>query len=1253
MPLVNSRRARRAWAAACAAIAVLLVAAPLAAQQVDVIRGRVTGPDRAPVENASVTATSVSGNVNRSARTDRNGRFTITFPGGDGDYMVSVASLGFAPRRFEVKRLADEDFLVADARLQRATTQLDTVTVLARDRVRRGQAGEDISGSERRVDQSAVAAEQMGNLAAMAASVPGVTPVAGADGDPAGFSVLGLSADQNQTTMNGMNMGGGDLPRDAGVGASLVTSPWDVSTGGFSGGRFNVSTRPGSNYVTRAGSLYGTAPQAQWADAAARALGQRSTSLSLGGSASGPIVFDRAFYNVAWQLGRTANDLRTLLNTSAAGLQAAGVAADSVRRLEGILGRQQVPTTFPGLRPNRLNDQGSLFGAFDASPARGGGSFNVTANGGWSRQTAASQLATEFPAHSGDRTAWNGGLQGRHSSYVRNVLLSETQVGASRTRSWATPYVALPSGSVLVLSAFDDGTSSLRPVSFGGNPFMNTGQTATNVGATNQLSWFSASNRHRLKLASELRREGYAQDVATNLLGSFTYNSLADLDAGRPASYSRQLSPRERSGGQLVGALSLGDSYKRSSTLQLQYGVRLDANRFDGGPAANDSVRRAFGAPNDAVPNHVYASPRVGFSWAYGTAPQVAGFEGAVRGPRAVVRGGVGVFQNVPGTTLLGAAIDNTGLPGALQQLTCVGPAAPAPAWAAYGADPSSIPGRCADGTTGSVFASTVPNVTLFSRDYEAPRSLRSNLSWAGPVLGNRFSLNVDGTVAINRNQPGFVDLNFTPARRFALADEGGRPVYVRPSSIVAATGAVASRDARVSQQFARVLEQRSDLRSESRQLQLGLSPVKFGTSWRWSLNYTLADAREQSRGFTSTAGDPLAVEWSRSAFQPRHAVNYTLFYNLADAVRLSWSGVARSGLPFTPQVAGDVNGDGYVNDRAFVASPSGTADPLLAEGMRALLADGSREARECLVRQLGTIAGRASCRGPWTHAANLSVSFNPLKLRLPQRATLSFGISNPIGAADQILHGEGNLRGWGQTAFPDATLLQVVGFDPAAQRYRYAVNQRFGSTRPAQSAFRQPVTVTARLNFDVGPTRERQNLTQMLDRGRRHDGQKMPEAVLRSMYGSAGGIVNPIEQVLRQADSLRLTGPQADSVATMNRWYKLRLDSIWAPVARALAALPDDYDQGDAYARYITARRATVDVLTRLAPAVNGLLTAEQRRKLPPFIASYLDARYLASIRSGTAGASTGGMPVMMGGPMGGMSGMPMGGGGNVIIVR
>ena len=1248
---------RRLLSIVAAALVVVLGASrPVAAQSVDVIRGLVDGADGTPIANANVTATSVGGGVNRSVRTDKGGRFTITFPGGEGDYFVTVTAIGFAPRRFEVKRTADQDILVADARLQRMVL-LDTMRAVAeRARVNRNDKPADISGTEQTINSGAVSADQQGDINAMAASIPGVTPVTGADGDPAGFSVLGLSSDQNQTTLNGASFGSSNVPRDANITSSLITTPYDVSRGGFSGAQFNLNSGSGSNFIRRNQSLFFDTPSLQWSDRTARALGQQYTNVSLGGSVSGPIVPDKAFYNMSYQLGRRANDLHTLFNTTPEGLQASGISADSVARLIDLIQRANIPSTIGGGIPNnRLNDQGSVFGSFNLTPPNSntGQTFALTFNGNWNKQRPIGNLVSEFPSHSGDRTNYGGGLQGRHTSYFKNTILSESTIGLNANKNYGAPYSLLPNGSVLVNSSFADGTSGVRNIGFGGNSFLSTKSSNLSVSVENQLSWFSKDNKHRLKMATEVRQDAYDQDQTTNSLGTFYFNSLADLQANRPAYYSRSLSPRIQTGNGTIGSVSLGDSYKKSANLQFQYGLRVDGNRFGSTPTFNPDIQQQFRVRNDVVPNRLYVSPRLGFSYNYGEAPQIAAFDGAVRGPRAVVRGGVGVFQNTPSATQIGNAIDNTGLASGVQSLSCVGPAAPTPRWDDYGRDPATIPTQCADGTTGSVFASNAPSVTLFDKDYQERRSVRGNLQWSGPVLNNRFAATVEATFGVNMNQSSFVDLNFSPATRFTLTEEAGRPVFVNKSSIVPQTGAIASRDARVSQLFSRVSQLKSDLRSESRQLRVSLFPTNFSSKLTYSGSYVLSDNREQVRGFSSTAGDPTTIEWSRGAFDSRHQISYSLGYNFFDAVRLNWFGRFSSGSSFTPSISGDVNGDGYSNDRAFVFAPGTTSDPTVEAAMNQLLKNGSGPAKECLLSQLGKLASRNSCQGPWTTNANLSISFNPMKVRLPQRATLSFSVSNPLGAADLLLHGENKLHGWGQFAFADPTLLYVRGFDAANGRYRYEVNPRFGSTNPQFQQFRAPVTLTMQLRVDVGPSRERQVLTQMLDRGRSREGQKTPEQLLRAMYGS-GGVMNPMAQLLRQSDTLQLTGPQADSLASMNRTYTVRLDSIWSPVVTFLATLPNEYDQSEAYGRYKAAREATVDQLITLAPRINALLTADQKRKLPTLVTSHLDKRYLAGIRSGTAGNTGGGAfmgGMFMGGFGGGFGGG--GGGGERVIIR
>ena len=1094
----------------------------------------------------------------------------------------------------------------------------------------------------------------MGDLAAMAASLPGVQSVPGQDGGADGYSVLGLGADQNNTTLNGMQFGGSSLPRDAMVSSSLATSPYDVSRGGFSGGQMSLRSRSGSNFKTRGMSLNVDAPQMQWSDRAAQSLGQEYSNVSLGGTVAGPLKFDKAFYNVAYQIGRRSNDLQTLLNTNSSGLEAIGVSSDSVTRLLSILNTSGIPLTTGSSGNNRIGDQGSLFGSLDFAPpaSTSGQAYNVSFNGSWNRQNPASGFATEVPAHNGERTSWRGGIQARQNTYFGIGILSETSLGYSASKTWSTPFLEMPRGNVRVNSTFDDGASSVQNLVFGGNQNLNTTQTSNSLGLLNQLSWFSTNNKHRLKLTTELRRDGSYLEQANNQLGTFSFNSLADLEARTPSSFTRQIGSRERDVSQYYGAVSLGDAWRKSDNLQIQYGLRVDANRFVNDPVFNPVVDSVFGIRNDRVPNSIYVSPRLGFSWSYGSAPQVAGFEGAARGPRAVIRGGVGVFQNTPSTNMVGAALDNTGLPAAVQQVICIGAATPIPDWDIYRDNPATIPAQCGDGSPGGVFANTSPNVSLFAEDYSAPRSVRSNLQWSGPILSNRFSASVEATYSANYNQAGTIDLNFNPTTRFTLAGEENRPVFVNPTSIVPSTGITSPTDARTSDSFSRVSQLTSDLESRSRQLSFRVSPATFNPTLNWSLSYVYSNVREQFRGFSSTVGNPLDVAWGRGSFDSRHQIVYNLGYNFFDFVRVNWFGQFRSGSPYTPMVAGDINGDGYANDRAFIPSLS-DQDPALAASVRSLLDNTTDEARSCLESQLGKLAGRNSCQSPWMSSASMSISFNPLKVRMPQRATLSFQVSNPLGAADLLLNGSNNLKGWGQFSFPDQQLLYVRGFDPASKTYKYEVNQRFGSTNQS-FGFRMPVTLTAMMRFDVGPTREKQLLTQQLDRGRRTQGTKAPEIMLKAMY-SNGGLPNPIATILRQQDSLKLTGAQADSLATMNRAYTIRNDRLWAPLAKEFAELPDGYDHDDVYGRYMAARRATIDLLTEVAPRIKNLLTAEQRRKLPAFISMYLEPRYLASIRSGTASFTGGGMfgggaPVMMGG--GGVFISGDGGGQRTIII-
>ena len=868
-------------------------------------------------------------------------------------------------------------------------------------------------------------------------------------------------------------------------------------------------------------------------------------------------------------------------------------------------------------------DQAQAAANFDLMPSASGAGHSfvlgAAANLQRSRPVALGGLLYATPSHGGETSYWGANVALVHSNYFWFGILEKTTFGFASSSQSSQPYANLPEGSVIVGSALSDGNSSVRPLFFGGTSAMVHAVTRA-LQVNNQLSWYSDDNKHTIKVTSAIAQDGFSDQGALNRLGTYSFNSLSDLAAGRPSSFTRTLDATMPRGSQLVGAASIGDYWRPSQSVQLQYGVRVDANHFLTRPSPNPALVESLGLRNDAVPNEVYLSPRIGLQWYYGSSPQIAYAPGAARPPRAVIHLGAGVFQNVATSQLIGPALLSTGLASSSQTVTCVGSAVPIPDWKAFARDSSLIPDRCADGSTGSVFASSAPNVTVFAPRFAQPRSLRAAADWSGPILDNRFVLGVQAISSSGLDQAGVVDINLNATTRFSLSDEAGRPVFVEPNAIVPSTGTVGIASSRVSHAFQFVTLEGSNLAVRANALNVNVKPVTANPYLRWSFTYSLLATREKVNGFTSTVGNPFDTYWSDRQQNGRNTV--TVEWNtlpIFDLLYLSAGLQLVSGQKYTPMIAGDVNGDGYANDRAFVFAPNATTDSAMGAGMRALLANGTPAARDCLEKQLGRLAERGSCQAPWAANAGMRIQFNPQKVGLPKRLAVTLDVRNPLGIADLALHGANSVHGWGQLIPPDQNLLFVRAFDPATRQFRYDVNQRFGSTRPQQSSTHTLPYVSLTFALDIGVPRERQLLTQRLDIGRGRPGSRQSSESFK-LFGMTT-IPNPMNMILQQQESLELTRPQADSLATLSYKFALFADSVWTPISTSLAGLGESYDGGSAYAGYVRAREQTVTYLLTLVPAAKGILSASQRRKLPPQIANYLDERVLRFLRSSTAG--------------------------------
>jgi hypothetical protein len=1199
-------------------LALFLLAAPLAAQQPaparhpETLRGRVTTDSGAPIPGAVVNVTMGPDRVVKTDTARADGRWSVAFPDGTGDYLVHVAAPNRIALRKRVTRAADTDSVYTiDAALKSSVQQLSAVRVQARkpkpERRGSSELGAGVGESERDVEgvYGALTPDQQGDLAAMAATTPGI--LAG----PNGISAFGL-AGQNAVTLGGLAFSGSDLPRDVRTNTRVVSSTYDPALGWFGGARVAMELATGGLFSSRRAHLTLDAPALQYTDAVGARLGQRSTSLQGSAGGEGPFHDDRLGYAWGAQVSRRTQPAPSLLDAAPDALRAAGVSPDSTARLVSLLGRAGIPLSTEIGGVDRASDVVSLIGKVTRQSydyAKGTDirrTWGVTGYAKWNRTDALGVGPTATPARGGEARGGNAGVQAVYSGYVgKQDWLMELRTGLSGTDDRRTPYLALPGAVVQVGAPAALGATDFAPaltaLAFGGNGALDTRRRTATWESQGELRLYPPKRtRHRVSVATDVRFDALRDDPAGDRLGTFSYASLDDLAAGRPASFSRTLQAPSARAGVWNGFLALGDYWRPSDKVQLMYGVRAEADRFATRPAYNPALDAALGLRTDAVPNTVHLSPRLGLTWrrrpgGQGFTVSPLGIMGF--GSGSVLRAGVGEFRSLLGPELVAPSTAATGLPGATQRLLCVGSAVPAAAWSAWAAgDLSMIPSTCANGA--GPLTDAAPSVRVIDPRYTAPRSWRGNLAYASSWKGAQYS--VEGIGSYNVNQPGFVDANFAGTSRFTLAGEG-RPVYVSPAAIDPASGALSSAESRRAASFGRVAVQRADLRSLSRQLTVTLVP-SFDHFGRWFVSgaYTLASVRQLAGGFDGTTfGDPRERRWARGDLDARHQVLLQGGYNRWGFTVTAFARLT-SGLPFTPTVGGDVNGDGYANDRAFVFDPAApTTDPALGAQLRALLTSAPPHVRECLSRALGGAAARNGCEGPWTSSLTMRVNATGTRLKLGRRANVALSLSNPLGALDQLVHGD-DLRGWGTPAFPDATLYQVRGFDPTRGQFRYAVNPRFGDTRPTATSLRVPFRATLDVQLDVGRPIGQQQLDKWLRPGRAgHPGTRLSATDLQKRYRC--NVPDPYAGILQESDSLLLTRPQIEALQAAREGLRTRLDSVWLDLATYLDGLGDRYDGAAALKRQeTTTDSAWVIAQRHVATTVPGILSPVQRRLTP-----------------------------------------------------
>ena len=1160
------------------------------------VRGVVSDSSGAPLPDVRVAITGLASDITVRIMTAGDGSFRATVPAGSEAVRIELSRIGFAPQQL-IRRV------VAGASDLTLRLQMDARLFELREVVARGFPA--TTGSRERPGVGGIDRDALGNrpftgdpsdLDELAALLPGVTL-----GD-SGFSVLGAGADQNNLIINGTRFSGGELPPDALASVRVATSTFDPSRGEFSGALVSVSTKSGSDIPMAAIRSAVEPGVLEWRDAL-QATGSGTMAI-VSGFAGGPIRPGASHYFSAFQWRQEDRALPSVLTLNRVAADRLGVPPDSVARfletLEelGLLAEPSDGTRAVSRTRATASTQVDL---------RLGSVTSLRLLGIGSATRAAGQGVGVLAVPSvGFENAETRGRAAVTLSTVIGLMSLESQLTASHARVERELASSAPAGRVTVASE----RMGYRVLSFGGGGIGEQVRTETDTEWRAELK-LPSTRGHRISVGGNLRASTVQFSSGVAPAGLYHFESLADLAANRPGEYRRVREMREAEGRTGTAALWVGDEFRPNAQLIVQWGVRADWSRPHSQVRSDSGAFAELGVRTGDLPTGHGISPRVGFQWSSlrsrttqrsETASQGEPFNGVpgmgsgdlpvdrlsdlvaladlMSRPGVNISGGVGTFRSElgPSAGRIASLVSRASAEPGTGIIRCIGADVLSPTWSELGGS------GCRDGSLPTALV-VRRDLTAFAPGYSSPRRVSANLGIAGfGALGWRV-----GIIATHARFRSDVptDRNLREEPTFVLDGEAARPVYAPVEDIDSGTGRHQPAASRRVQELGRVSEiQSSDVMQTTEVIVQLLPPASVYSRFQPSLAYVASHRAQDLPGEALTAGDPRRVG---SLATVQHQVI------LMASHKVWWMRIGarmqfESGVPYSPVVDGDVNGDGLLNDLAFI--PPAWSGAELEEN----LFSAPSHARTCVRRQAGRIASPASCQGPWTSRLDLVTGFEPpRRLGVGQNLSLSFAILNAGAGLRRLVGWSGSL--FEAAAPPDPRLQRVTGFDPDHREYSYVVNPGFGRPFGGETTerFYPPVRIQLRGEWRFGG---RSAVATIRPTGL-HDAPPEGWTPGAARDRASALVSNPVRVILAFDSSLGLRPAQRDSLEGLAQEAdRLFLEAL-QPLVDRMVERGRRLTDADAVPLLATLRGVLNLVGTQSAEAAEALLDPVQREIL------------------------------------------------------
>ena len=1026
-----------------AALASLAIPASRAVAQgvtTGALTGLITDADGQVVESAQIQLRNPLTGYNIGAITRANGTFSIQGIEPNSNYRITVRRIGFAPitrdgivitlgqtRREdfklvrEVSRLAEVSITASTTDAVINTSKLGTSSTISDSLLRR------LPTLNRNFSDFVNLVPQVSNTGGVGLSGAGVNlrqnsiQIDGAQSN----DVFGLGT----SGQPGSSANAKSIPLDAVKEYQVLLSPFDVRQGNFGGLLINAVTKSGTNEFH--GTVYSDFRNQNFSRTST--VNTNFNQKHYAGSLGGPIVKDKLFFFASGEFQQR----QFPASGSYIGAPDQYIAQSSIDAVNSALQAYGLQDGGTGEQITKQNPNRNAFVRFDAYLPMSTrmvlrDNYASADNTTFSRSLASSNsplfnlTSNKYELSNKSNSAVLELLTNTSSGVYNEFLANYATIKDFRTVPVLFPQITVRG---ITRSDASSGTASI----VAGTESSSQGNTLDQrtIELTDNVTLpFGA---HAVTVGGKMLRYRSINLFGQNSLGNWTFNSLAALQAGTPASYSvsAPLATDPALGLATINAATyagyIEDAWQATPTLSLNFGVRIDKPVFADTPPENPSVLADYGRSTSSVPHEAQISPRFGFNW------DVTGDQ------KNQLRGGAGSFTGPAPFVYLSNAFGNSGLSG-FASLNCSGSTTGATSLAAPAFTPATAaapPTSCAAfGAKPGASIATSASINTIDPAFKNPKYLKATLGF-DHRFANGFIGTLEGLYSKSQNNAFYQNLALAGPQG---VDTHGRTLY----GTLTANGGTATFKTTTSNRTT-VLDVTNSNGDYTYSL-TGQLQKSFTDNFEGSLAYTHQVARDVVSVTSSTAGSNYRYQRdvsgllsdmtvSRSKYDQPHRIIATGTYHFKSATDVSFIYTGNSGSPYdyvygsgSTSGSGDANADGQTqNDLVYVPKTVNDPNEILFTGYNAAAGSTARaqadsmaagfdnliNSVQCLREARGTILTRNACRNPWVNEVDVSIGQS-----LGRLAGKTF--ENLQVRLDIINFGNLLNKDWGKQAFSD-----------------------------------------------------------------------------------------------------------------------------------------------------------------------------------------------------------------------------------------